>query len=67
MAWLGHYDLTDSLNIVGEFENKKFWNSVEIFLNACNKNNKPAGIIDSNITFLEKLKKKRIYCDWFRS
>jgi len=24
MAWLGHYDLTDSMKIVGEFENKKF-------------------------------------------
>ena len=29
-----------------------------ILLNACNKNNKPAGIIDANIPFLEKLKKK---------
>ena len=58
IAWLGHYDLTDSMNIVGEFKNKKFWDSVEIFINACNKNDKPAGIIDLDIIFLEKLKKK---------
>ena len=35
MVWLGHYDLTDSMGIVGEFENKKYWDVVDTFINAC--------------------------------
>ena len=58
MGWLGHYDLTDSMNLVGQVDNKKYWNAVDNLINACNKNNKPVGVIDSNIFFLEKLKKK---------
>ena len=41
VGWLGHYDLTDSMNIVGDFENKKYWNAVEKFTKACKVNNKP--------------------------
>ena len=58
VGWLGHYDLTDSMNIVGDFENKKYWNAVEKFVKACKINNKPAGILDSKIDFIKKKIKK---------
>ena len=46
------------MNIVGDFENKKYWNAVEKFTKACKVNNKPAGIVDTNIDFIKKKVKK---------
>ena len=58
VGWFGHYDLTDSMKIVGEFDNEKFLLAIEKFISACKKNNKPAGIIDTNLKYLKKMKEK---------
>ena len=55
IGWIGHYDLTDSMGIVGQFENEKFFAALDKFLSACNKFNKPAGILDNNISYLKKM------------
>jgi 2-keto-3-deoxy-L-rhamnonate aldolase RhmA len=58
MAWLGHFDLTDSLGVPGNFKNKIFNNCVESFISACNEHKKPAGFLDTNFKMLQKLKNK---------
>ena len=44
MAWLGHFDLTDSLGVPGNFKNKIFNNCVESFISACNEPKKTCRI-----------------------
>jgi 2-keto-3-deoxy-L-rhamnonate aldolase RhmA len=49
LAWLGHYDLTDSMNITGEFDHADFIRSVDAFLAACRRHGKPAGILAPDV------------------
>ena len=47
VGWLGHYDLTDSMGIAGDFEHPDFHRAVDTLLAACAKHKKPAGILAS--------------------
>lgn len=49
VGWLGHYDLTDSMGITGEFGHPEFQNAVDTFLAACRRHGKPAGILAPDI------------------
>ena len=44
IAWLGHYDLTTSMGIPGEFEEPQFVRAVEELLAVCERHEKPLGI-----------------------
>jgi 2-dehydro-3-deoxyglucarate aldolase/4-hydroxy-2-oxoheptanedioate aldolase len=44
VLWLGHYDLSISLDIPGQFEDAKFARAVETLLSAAHASNKTAGI-----------------------
>jgi 2-keto-3-deoxy-L-rhamnonate aldolase RhmA len=45
IGWLGHYDLTTSMGIPGQFEHPDFLAAVDRLLAACRKNSKPAGVL----------------------
>jgi len=45
LLWLGHYDLSDSMGIPGQFEHPDFQAAVDSFLAACARHGKPAGIL----------------------
>ena len=45
VLWLGHYDLSDSMGIPGQFEPPDFQAAVDRFMAACVSHGKPAGIL----------------------
>jgi 2-dehydro-3-deoxyglucarate aldolase/4-hydroxy-2-oxoheptanedioate aldolase len=49
ILWIGHNDLTNSMNIPGQFTNPDYLAAVERVLAACKANNKPAGIMSGSI------------------
>ena len=48
VAWLGHFDLTDSLGIPGQFEHPEFQSAVDRIAKACMDHGKAAGFLDMN-------------------
>lgn len=50
LLWLGHYDLTDSMGIPGQFEHRDFQAAVDSFLAACARHGKPAGILAPDLS-----------------
>jgi 2-dehydro-3-deoxyglucarate aldolase/4-hydroxy-2-oxoheptanedioate aldolase len=48
VLWIGHFDLTTSLGIPGEFGNPRFEHAVERVLAAGKANGKPVGILAGN-------------------
>ena len=57
-AWLGHFDLTDSMGIPGEFEHPEFLAAVDRILEACRKHGKAAGFLDMNIDRVRRFREK---------
>jgi 2-keto-3-deoxy-L-rhamnonate aldolase RhmA len=49
VGWLGHYDLTDSMGIAGDFAHPDFHRAVDALLAACARNGKAAGILATNV------------------
>ena len=45
VVWLGHYDLTNSLGIPGQFGNPKFHTAVDSLVKACEKHGKTPGFL----------------------
>lgn len=58
LLWLGHYDLTSSFGIPGEFEHPRFLAAVERLVEAGRRNGRPVGIMvtspDQVPTWLER-------------
>jgi 2-dehydro-3-deoxyglucarate aldolase/4-hydroxy-2-oxoheptanedioate aldolase len=58
LLWLGHYDLTSSLGIPGEFDHPRFLEAVERLVEAGRRNGRPVGIMVTNpdqvTTWLER-------------
>ena len=54
--FIGPYDLSISLGIPGQFNNKKFNNALKKIILTCKKNNKPLGIhiVEPNLKELKK-------------
>ena len=48
LAWLGHFDLTVSMGIPGQFEHPEYVDAVETLLATATKNGKPFGIMAAN-------------------
>ncbi|MCX8503266.1 MAG: aldolase/citrate lyase family protein [Beijerinckiaceae bacterium] len=48
VGWLGHFDLTDSMGIAGQFDHPRFEAAVAHLISACNKAEKPAGFLAGN-------------------
>ena len=53
--WVGHFDLSASLGIPGQFEHKDFTDAVRTVIKACRKHGKSAGrlvpTVDEGVTF----------------
>ena len=49
VLWIGHNDLTNSMNIPGQFTHPDYLAAVERVLAACKATNKPAGIMSGSI------------------
>jgi 2-dehydro-3-deoxyglucarate aldolase/4-hydroxy-2-oxoheptanedioate aldolase len=58
LLWLGHFDLTNSLGIPGQFEHPRFQAAVDRLLAAANAAGKPVGYMGSTVanarTFLDR-------------
>lgn len=48
VLWIGHFDLTNSLGIPGQFTHPEYLRAVERVLGACRKHGKAAGFMVSN-------------------
>ena len=57
MGWLGHFDLTDSLGVLGNFQHELFTESVEKVSKAGKITNKPLGFLDINQSMLLQFRK----------
>jgi 2-keto-3-deoxy-L-rhamnonate aldolase RhmA len=62
VGWLGHYDLTDSMGIPGQFEHPRFKAAVKSLLTACEKCGKSAGFLASDMKQAIAWKKKGFRC-----
>ena len=62
VGWLGHYDLTDSMGIAGDFEHPDFLGAVDKLVAACNKHKKPAGILMGSVAQLLAWHKRGFRC-----
>lgn len=49
VLWIGHFDLTNSLGIPGQFDHPRFRESVEVVLSACREFHKVAGFLATDI------------------
>jgi len=56
MGWLGHFDLTDSLRVLGDFEHELFTKSIEKVSKASKIANKPLGFLDINQPMLAQFR-----------
>lgn len=49
VLWIGHYDLTTSMGIPGQFTHGRYADAVERVLDACGRNGKAAGFMAGNV------------------
>ncbi|HEX5442752.1 MAG TPA: aldolase/citrate lyase family protein [Pirellulales bacterium] len=49
VLWIGHFDLTNSLGIPGQFDHPRFRDALEAVLTACQRNQKAPGFMASSI------------------
>jgi 2-keto-3-deoxy-L-rhamnonate aldolase RhmA len=45
IGWLGHFDLTNSMGVPGQFEHSDFLDAVDRLVAACRVHGKPAGVL----------------------
>lgn len=50
VLWIGHFDLTNSLGIPGQFDHPRFKESLETVLAACHKHNRIPGFMAGDVT-----------------
>jgi len=58
VVWLGHYDLTNSLGIPGQFGNPKFHTAVDSLVKACEKHGKTPGFLAGDEKWARDLRAK---------
>ena len=62
VGWLGHYDLTDSMGLAGQFEHPDFLAAVERLVAACRRNGKPAGFLPGSPAMAREWAAKGFRC-----
>jgi 2-dehydro-3-deoxyglucarate aldolase/4-hydroxy-2-oxoheptanedioate aldolase len=55
VLWIGHFDLTNSLGIPGQFDHPRFHQSVEAVLAACRQHGKIPGFMAGDVPSGKKL------------
>ena len=58
VVWLGHYDLTNSIGIPGQFDHPKFHAAVDRLVKACGKHGKTPGFLAGNETWARDFRAK---------
>ncbi len=58
IGWLGHFDLTASMGIPGQFEHPDFLRAVDALVAACARNRKPAGFLAGSVAMAETWREK---------
>jgi 2-dehydro-3-deoxyglucarate aldolase/4-hydroxy-2-oxoheptanedioate aldolase len=53
IGWLGHFDLTNSMGIPGQFEHPYFLAAVDRLIAACRAHGKPAGVLAESVEAAE--------------
>jgi 2-dehydro-3-deoxyglucarate aldolase/4-hydroxy-2-oxoheptanedioate aldolase len=53
LGWLGHFDLTTSMGIPGQFEHPDFLAAVDRLITACRAHGKPAGVLAGSVEAAE--------------
>jgi 2-keto-3-deoxy-L-rhamnonate aldolase RhmA len=53
VGWLGHFDLTNSMGIPGQFEHPDFLGAVDRLVAACRVHRKPAGVLAGSVEAAE--------------
>lgn len=49
VLWIGHFDLTNSMGIPGQFTNSRFLRAVDAVLDACRRHGKAAGFMAADV------------------
>ena len=49
IGWLGHFDLTNSMGIPGQFDHPDFLAAVDGLVAACRGHGKPAGVLAGSV------------------
>jgi 2-keto-3-deoxy-L-rhamnonate aldolase RhmA len=49
IGWLGHFDLTNSMGIPGQFDHPDFLTAVDRLVAACRVHGKPAGVLAGSV------------------
>jgi 2-keto-3-deoxy-L-rhamnonate aldolase RhmA len=62
VGWLGHYDLTDSMGITGQFDNPAFEAAVERLVSATKRHGKAAGFLATNVEMARSWRAKGFRC-----
>ena len=58
IGWLGHFDLTASMGIPGQFEHPDFLRAIEALVAACARNRKPAGFLAGSVEMARAWREK---------
>ena len=62
VGWLGHYDLTDSMGIVGQFDRLEFDAAVRKLVAACERQGKAAGFLATSVEIAREWRAKGFRC-----
>jgi 2-keto-3-deoxy-L-rhamnonate aldolase RhmA len=62
VGWLGHFDLTDSMGIPGEFERPEFHSAVDTLLAACARHGKTAGVLAASVEQIVEWHRRGFRC-----
>jgi 2-keto-3-deoxy-L-rhamnonate aldolase RhmA len=62
VGWLGHFDLSNTMGITGQFENPDFLAAVDTLLAACKRHGKASGFLAGSVAVAEAWLKKGIRC-----
>jgi 2-dehydro-3-deoxyglucarate aldolase/4-hydroxy-2-oxoheptanedioate aldolase len=62
VLWIGHFDLTNSMGIPGQFTNPKFLRAVDTLLEACDRHGKAPGFMAGDVETGKKLLAQGFRC-----
>jgi 2-keto-3-deoxy-L-rhamnonate aldolase RhmA len=62
VAWLGHFDLTNTMGITAEFDRPEFKAAVDSLLAACRRHGKPAGFLVNSVEMAREWRSKGFRC-----
>ena len=62
VGWLGHYDLTNTMGMTGQFDRPEFHAAVDAWLTACRRHGKTPGILAATVEKAQEWRGKGVRC-----